>query len=354
MMGSRFAALLIAAAAALLFLSAQPVMAAPNGSGDGSGEATAQVTPEATAKALFEAAEAAAAAGDRIGAAVRYEELFHRFPSVRQARIARLRSQQLRALQSEPEPDLRAAFDSAKANFAKHGAAASGAAIRALEPLAKSPALQQDLALWIAAEDARQGRPDDARKRYAALLDRETLTHGQASATVAGLLRTSTTFGDRSDARTRIHRTLAIRPDQFTPPTAARLYDEANDQLYALLALYAACTTLLLSCLYLALAFTRRTHPLPAGFWRPGLLFPLYAFAGAGLFAESWEHGRLLPFVGGGLAVTLLLLLQRIADTLHPPTAAMRPVTALLHVSAMLAALYLVFYGANLQHLMGL
>lgn len=344
----------MAVAVALLFSSARPVMAAPNGSGDGSGEATAKVTPEATAKALFEAAEAAAAAGDRLGAAARYEELFHRFPSVRQARIARLRSQQLRALQSEPEPDLRAAFDSAKANFAKNGAAASGAAIRALEPRAQSPALQQDLALWIADEDARQGRPDDARKRYAALLDRETLTHGQASATVAGLLRTSTTFGDRADARNRIHRTLAIRHDQFTPPTAARLYDEANDQLFALLALYASCVTLLLSALHLSLSLARRTQTLPTGFWRPSLLFPLYAFAGAGLFAESWEHGRLLPFVGGGLAVALLLLLQRVGDTLRPPIGAWRAVTAVLHVAAMLAALYLVLYAANLQHLMGL
>jgi len=353
-MGSRFAALLIAAAAALLLLSAQPVMAAPNGSGDGSGEATAKVTPEATAQALFDEAEAAAKAGDRARAIDRYDQLTSRFPSVRVARIARIRSNQLRALLAEPEPELRAAFDEAKANAAQVGAAPTGARVRSLAERARGPALQQDLQLWLADEALRAGHPAEARAAYSDLLDRETLTPAQAAATVGGLLRTSTSFRDSVDARTRVHRTLAVSANPFDEATSTRLYDEANDHLFGLLALYASCLTLLLAALHVAVALLRRTDKLPRGFWRPSLLFPLYAFAGAGLFADSWEHGRLLPFVGGGLAVTLLLLLLRIADALRPPLGRRRFAAAALHIAAMLAALYLVFYAANLQHLMGL
>lgn len=355
-MGSRFAAILRAVTAALTLLCAPPASAS-EGSDEASGSGApvaAALSPEQEAKRLFDAAQAAATAGDRLGAAALYDELVSRFPSLRIARIARLKGRQLRALQSDPEPDLRAAFEDAKANFSARGAERSTATIRALEPRAQSPALQQDISLWIAGADARAGVPAKARARYTALLARETLTPSQANATVAGLLHTSTSLADRFDARARIHRALNLRPDQVAPAIALRLSDEADDHLYALFALYGSGVTLLLTLLRLLFAFGRRTAPLPAGFWRPGLLFPLYAFAGAGLFADGWEHGRLLPFVGAGVAVTLLLLLLRVADALRPPTGRWRFAAAALHLATMLAALYLVLYGTNLQHLMGL
>jgi hypothetical protein len=324
------------------------------GSAEASGAADPQPAPEATAQALFDEAEAAAKAGDRLRAIERYDQLTSRFPSVRNARIARLRSQQLRALQGEPEPDLRAAFDEAKANAARLGLPETTTRVRALADRAKAPALQQDLQLWLADEALRAGRPAEARAAYNALLNLETLTTNQARATVAGILRSSASFRDSIDARTRIHGTLALRGNQFDEAVATRLYDEANDHLFSLLALYASCLTLLLAALHVAAALMRRTAKLPDGFWRPSLLFPLYAFAGAGLFADSWEHGRLLPFLAGGLAVTLLLLLLRVADARRPPVGRGRFVAVMLHVATMLAALYLVFYAADLQHLMGL
>ena len=356
-MGSRFAALLTAAAVALMLLSAQPILAAQDGSAEASGSGApvaAALPPGQEATRLFDEAEAAGKAGDRLRAIERYEQLTSRFPSVRNARIARLRSQQLRALQGEPEPDLRAAFDEAKANAARLGVLDTTARVRSLAERVKGPALQQDIQLWLADEALRAGRPAEARAAYNALLDLETLTTDQARATVAGLLRGSTSFRDSADARTRIHGTLALRGNQFDEAVATRLHDEANDHLFSLVALYASFLTLLLAALHVAAALMRRTAKLPAGFWRPSLLFPLYAFTGAGLFAESWEHGRLLPFVAGGLAVTLLLLLLRIADARRPPVGPWRPATAMLHIATMLAALYLVFYAADLQHLMGL
>jgi hypothetical protein len=59
----------------------------------------------------------------------------------------------------------------------------------------------------------------------------------------------------------------------------------------------------------------------------------------------------LRPAVEG---VALLLLLLRIADALRPPLGRWRFVAAALHIAAMLAALFLVLYAVNLQHLMGL
>jgi hypothetical protein len=324
------------------------------GSAEASGAAHPQPAPEATAQALFDEAEAAAKAGDRARAIDRYDQLTSRFPSVRNARIARLRSQHLKALIAEPEPELRAAFDDAKANAAQVGVAPTGARVRSLAERATSPALQQDLQIWLADEAFRAGHPEEARAAYSALLDRDTLTPAQAAATVGGLLRTSTSFRDSVDARTRVRHNLALRADQFNAPTAARLYDEADDHLFSLFALYASFLTLLLAALHIGVALLRRTHKLPRHFWRPSLLFPLYAFAGAGLFADSWEHGRLLPFVAGGLGVTLLLLLLRIADALRPPVGRWRFAAATLHIAAMLAALFLVLYAVNLQHLMGL
>ena len=346
-------------AAALICANAQaqaaPAIAAGSAEASGSGApVAAALPPEQEAKRLFDEAEAAAKAGDRLRAIERYEQLTSRFPSVRNARIARLRSQHLRALQGEPEPDLRAAFDEAKANAARLGLPETTTRVRALAERVKGPALQQDLQLWLADEALRAGRPAEARAAYNALLDLETLTTDQARATVAGLLRGSTSFRDSADARTRIHGTLALRGNQFDEAVATRLHDEANDHLFSLLALYASFLTLLLAALHVAAALMRRTAKLPAGFWRPSLLFPLYAFTGAGLFADSWEHGRLLPFVAGGLAVTLLLLLLRIADARRPPVGPWRFSAAMLHIATMLAALYLVFYAADLQHLMGL
>ena len=345
------AAMLCAAGHAL----AAPAGAAGSAEASGSGApVAAALPPEQEAKRLFDEAEAAAKAGDRLRAIERYEQLTSRFPSVRNARIARLRSNQLRALQGEPEPDLRAAFDEAKANAARLGVLDTTARVRSLAERVKGPALQQDIQLWLADEALRAGRPAEARAAYNALLDLETLTTDQARATVAGLLRGSTSFRDSADARTRIHGTLALRGNQFDEAVATRLHDEANDHLFSLVALYASFLTLLLAALHVAAALMRRTAKLPAGFWRPSLLFPLYAFTGAGLFAESWEHGRLLPFVAGGLAVTLLLLLLRIADARRPPVGPWRFSAAMLHIATMLAALYLVFYAADLQHLMGL
>ena len=346
--------LLLAAALMCAAGHAQAAPATSAGSAEASGTADPQPTPEATAQTLFDEAEAAAKAGDRARAIERYDQLTSRFPSVRNARIARLRSQHLRALQGEPEPDLRAAFDDAKTNAARLGVADTSARVRSLADRAKAPALQQDLQLWLADEALRAGHTDEARAAYNALLDRDTLTSAQAASTVAGILRTSTSLRDSAEARTRIHRQLALLANPFDEATSTRLYDEADDHLFSLLALYASCLTLLLAALHITVALLRRTAQLPAGFWRPSLLFPLYAFTGAGLFADSWEHGRLLPFVGGGLAVTLLLLLLRIADALRPPLGRRRFAAAALHIAAMLAALYLVFYAANLQHLMGL
>ena len=357
-MGSRLLTALLLAAA--LLCAAGPAQAAPNiaaGSAEasGSGAPVAAALPsEQEAKRLFDEAEAAAKAGDRARAIERYDQLTSRFPSVRNARIARLRSQHLRALQGEPEPELRAAFDEAKANAARLGLPETSTRVRSLADRATSPALQQDLQLWLADEALRAGQTGEARAAYNALLDRDTLTPAQAAATVAGILRTSTSFRDSAEARTRIHRQLALRANPFDEATSTRLYDEADDHLFSLLALYASCLTLLLAALHITVALLRRTQHLPARFWRPNLLFPLYAFTGAGLFADSWEHGRLLPFVGGGLAVTLLLLLLRIADALRPPLGRWRFAAATLHIATMLAALYLVFYAANLQHLMGL
>ena len=347
-------ALLLAAVLICANAQAQAAPAIAAGSAEASGAAEPQSTPEAAAKALFDEAEAAAKAGDRLRAIERYNQLTSRFPSVRNARIARIRSQQLRAIESEPEPDLRAAFDEAKANAARLGVVDTTARVRSLAERVKGPALQQDLQLWLADEALRAGRTAEARDAYNALLDHDTLTSAQAASTVAGLLRSSTSFRDSADARTRIHHTLALLANPFDEATSTRLYDEADDHLFSLLALYASCLTLLLAALHVAAALMRRTAKLPAGFWRPSLLFPLYAFTGAGLFADSWEHGRLLPFVGGGLAVTLLLLLLRIADALRPPLGRWRFAAATLHIATMLAALYLVFYAANLQHLMGL
>jgi len=347
-------ALLLAASLMCAAGHAQAGPSTPAGSAEASGAADPQPKPEATAKALFDEAEAAAKAGDRARAIDRYDQLTSRFPSVRVARIARIRSNQLRALLAEPEPDLRAAFDDAKTHAARVGEATTGDRIRLLADRAHSPALQQDIALWLADEALRTGHADEARAAYNALLDRDTLTPAQAASTVAGILRTSTSLRDSAAARTRIHQQLALRANPFDEATSTRLYDEANDHLFGLLALYASCLTLLLAALNIAVALLRRTHKIPRHFWRPSLLFPLYAFAGAGLFADSWEHGRLLPFVGGGLAVTLLLLLLRIADALRPPLGRRRFAAAALHIAAMLAALYLVFYAANLQHLMGL
>lgn len=346
-------------AAALICANAQaqaaPAIAAGSAEASGSGApVAAALPPEQEAKRLFDEAEAAAKAGDRLRAIERYDELTSRFPSVRNARIARLRSQQLRAIESEPEPALRAAFDEAKANAARLGLPETTTRVRSLAERVKGPALQQDIKLWLADEALRAGRPAEARAAYNALLNLETLTTNQARATVAGILRSSASFRDSIDARTRIHGTLALRGNQFDEAVATRLYDEANDHLFSLLALYASCLTLLLAALHVAAALMRRTAKLPDGFWRPSLLFPLYAFTGAGLFADSWEHGRLLPFLAGGLAVTLLLLLLRIADARRPPVGRWRFVAATLHIAAMLAALYLVFYAADLQHLMGL
>ena len=352
-------ALLFACALTLATSRADAATEAAAGSAEaaaGSAEASGATNPapEATAQALFDEAEAAAKAGDRARAIDRYDQLTSRFPSVRVARIARIRSNLLRALIAEPEPELRAAFDDAKANAAQVGAAATGARVRSLAERATSPALQQDLQIWLADEALRAGHPAEARAAYSALLDRDTLTPAQAAATVGGLLRTSTSFSDSVDARTRVRHNLALRADQFNAPTAARLYDEADDHLFSLFALYASFLTLLLAALHIGVALLRRTHKIPRQFWRPSLLFPLYAFAGAGLFADSWEHGRLLPFLAGGLGVTLLLLLLRIADALRPPVGRGRLVAATLHIAAMLAALFLVLYAVNLHHLMGL
>ena len=352
-MGSRLAALLSAAAAALLVAS-RAVALPSDGPAAGSGVAHAEEAPHDIADRLMREAEAAAQAGDRLTAASRFDEVFTRFPSLRVARLARIRSQQLRALQTDPEPDLRAAFNDAKMKFAERGAAASEQAIRALAEKALSPALQQDIELWLAAEEARTGRGEAARNRFSALLRRETLTPAQAAATTTGLLRTSETLAERADARREVRHAHDVRPAQLPSLVGARLLDEADDRLFSLLAWYASIGLVLSALLRFGWALRQRSAAPAGGVWRPSLLFPLYAFAGAGLFAESWEHGRLLPFLAGGAAVTAIVTLQRLTDTRRPPSGGWRFVTAAHNIGSALAALYLVLYAANLQHLIGL
>lgn len=352
-MGSRIAALLIAVAATLPMLPAHAVPPS-DGSAEASGDSSGDQDPEAVANDLMREAEAAAAAGDRSTSASKYEEVTRRFPSLRVARLARIRGQQLRALSADAEPDLRAAFNDAKLRYAERGAAPTEEAIRALGRKARSMALEQDIELWLASEEGRTGRRLDALRRFDALLQRDSLTPDQAATSMTGLLRLSESLRERADARRAVRTTLNARPDQLDAARAARLLDEADDRLFAQLAWFASIA--LVAASLLRFGWSLRRTPAPGGQrpWRASLLFPLYAFAGAGFFADSWEHGRLLPFLAGGAAVTIMVALQRLTDTRMPPAGAWRFVTAAGNIAGALAALYLVLYAADLQHLIGL
>ena len=352
-MGRRIAAFLIVVAATLPM---PPAHATPpsDGSAEASGHSSGGQDPEAIANRLMREAETAAAAGDRSASASKYEEVTRRFPSLRVARLARIRGQQIRALSADAEPDLRAAFNNAKLRYAERGAEPTEEAIRALGREARSMALQQDIELWLAGEEGRAGRRLDALRRFDALLQRDSLTPDQAATSMTGLLRLSESLTERAHARRAVRTTLAVRPDQLDAARAARLLDEADDRLFAQLAWFASIA--LVAASLLRFGWSLRRPPTPGGQrpWRASLLFPLYAFAGAGFFAESWEHGRLLPFLAGGAAVTAMVALQRLSDTRLPPTGAWRFVTATGNIAGALAALYLVLYAANLQHLIGL
>lgn len=249
---------------------------------------------------LLRRAEAAEEQGDVEAAIALYERVVAVAPGHRAASRALRRLPALRALLGPDAPVMRE-LEEIKREYPRLGSDAAIEAVAALLGRAEAGPVRATLLLWLANEHAWvRNEHERARELYLEAAWVGGATTEQLADAWAGASRSSLSWGALNETRRALARFVAAHPESEVGIGADVLREDLEDRQVRIAVSWLGASALLLVAVRFVWArgwramrwsVLARWRP-----WRAGL-FLVWTFGGAGVIAELWEHGNLLPFV---------------------------------------------------------